>query len=76
MDPGDDLDDFLDRIQPLRPAEQREMLLGYFAAYLPSFGRDALLLMRERLAGRGGIEGETLAEVIDGHLALRDIAQD
>jgi hypothetical protein len=76
VDPDEAFEDFLDRIGPLPLAEQREMLLRFFSACLPSMDRGAVLLIRERFDVRDTPEAETLVEVIDGFLALRDLGRD
>jgi len=74
VDPPDNFDDFLDDIQPMTPEEQREMLLRYFALQICGVDRATLLATRahvQKLPEEP--ERETLIEVIDGQLALREI---
>lgn len=71
--PADDLDDFLARLAPLSPLEQKEMLLGYFTAILAGLCPPQV----EQLHAHFTVhlpptpEKVLILEIIEGHLALR-----
>jgi hypothetical protein len=78
MEPPDDFDDFLDDIEPMTPQEQYEMLLRYVSATVDVHTSVELEALRAHLL-RTLPEDEhraTMLEVIEGKIALREIAKE
>jgi hypothetical protein len=75
-DPSDDFESFLENLAPLTDAEQAELLLTYFNEVLKGLSTDALRMLRWRVSEmHPGTPEETMVlEVIDGLIALRDLA--
>ncbi len=69
-------DEFLRNIEPMTPLEQREMLLRYFTVLIGAMDFDSVVALRTRLLNRfpPSQEQDTIIEVIDGHIALRQIS--
>lgn len=73
----DEFDDFLGRIEPMTPQEQQEELLRYFVALIDGMPAQEVAALRAHFLRRfpAGKEQDTFTQVIDGHLALREIAR-
>ena len=70
-----DLDAYLDQIAPLSDTEKKEMLLRYFTGIMATMSREEVVNMREHFAAgpEQTPERTSIVEIIDGHLALREI---
>jgi hypothetical protein len=68
-------DDFLKGDNPYRPAEKEQMLLDCIAAQIPVMDRNALALIRNQYITdmEDSPERTAVLELIEGHIALRDI---
>ncbi len=68
-------DRFLETLQPLSDAEKRELLLRYFNLVLESMSSEDIRLMRHHYEQTfpPSAEQTMFFEIIDGHLALRDL---
>lgn len=77
MEPPKNLDDFLDDIEPMTPEEQCEMLLRFASAEIGSHDSTLLILLCDHLLRTlpDNEHRQTLIEVIEGQIALRDIAK-
>jgi hypothetical protein len=68
-------DDFSKGEDPYSRAEKEQMLLEYIAARIPVMDRDALAMIRNRyfVEMEDSPERNAVLELIEGHIALRDI---
>ena len=71
---GDDFDALRERLAALPHRTRRELLLNSFAQALARLERDEIGHLRKRVVLHFGADN-VFVEVIDGHLALRDIAE-
>lgn len=71
--PENSLETVLLHLKTMSPEERSEILLGYFVRLIASMDRTTLLAFRSVCAASLPMAKETLLEVIDGHLALRQI---
>ena len=71
----DDPDDYLGRLPPMTDSEKVEVLLCHFAAIIHDMSTPTLRAFRAHCAAKTprGPDDETMLEVIDGELALREI---
>jgi hypothetical protein len=63
------------RVTPLSPFEQREILLGYFNGILNGMETPMIVQLKAHLlktCPRCPVQ-DTMIEVLDGHMALREI---
>ncbi len=69
-------DEFLRKIEPMTALEQREMLLRYFTVLIGAMDLDSVVELRVHLLNRfpPSQEQDTIIEVIDGHIALRQMS--
>lgn len=65
--------EFLRGIAHLQPAQQNEEILRFFVANVDKWDRTTVTALRDYFAAKGTQEGNTLAEVLEGNLALRDL---
>lgn len=70
---GDDFEALRERLAAMPHRTRRELLLNSFAQALDHLGREEIGHLRERVVMHFGADN-MFVEVIDGHLALRDIA--
>jgi hypothetical protein len=71
----DDFEDLVVRIEPLSPNEQREILLGYFNGILGGMGSSEVQALRAHFLAifpPSSVQ-DTMIEVLDGHLAWREL---
>jgi hypothetical protein len=68
-------DEYCESLTPLTDAEQLEMILGYFAVLLNDMDDENLRALRRHILTLhpGTKEEATITEILDGHVALRDI---
>lgn len=75
MNPRDDIDDVLARLPAYSDAERAADMLRFFSALIETLEPDTLQEMRRRCIARhdGTPAHETILELIDGELALREL---
>ena len=68
-------DDFLDSISGMSPEEQIELLLRYLTAEMATMDRGTVIGLRDyfRSMPEDNDQRTAVLEVIEGHLALREI---
>jgi hypothetical protein len=74
----DDFEDLVVRIEPLSPNEQREILLGYFNGILGGMESSEVQALRAHFLAifPSSSVQETMIEVLDGQLALRELRRE
>ena len=77
MDPSPKFEDCLDRLEPMTPEDQVEELLKCAAAVIAPHSRAELLVLRDYLLRTlpDNLPRQTLIEIIEGQIALREIAE-
>ena len=77
MDPSPEFEDYLDRLEPLTPEDQIEELLKCASAVMAPHNRSELLVLRDYLLSTlpDSPPRQTLIEIIEGQIALREIAE-
>ena len=73
MDTPPDVDAFLHELAGVRRSEQLERLLQFFADNVSRWDRGTVALLCDCLETKQTPERRMLAEVLEGHLALRDL---
>jgi hypothetical protein len=78
MKGSDELEPYLCRVAAILPHRQFEQLLEHFAERLAEWDRGYVLMLRDQLLSKAAQNPQValMIEVLDGHLALRDIQGD
>lgn len=77
VDPSPEFEDLFDRLGPMTPEEQIENLLKCASAVIAPHNRAELLVLRDYLLRTlpDNPPRQTLVEIIEGQIALREIAE-